>query len=87
MDEVAIRLCPQAWPIPGKASYSALYTTTRPPVPTSQEKAVGTPKAWGVTSKLRERRRAIMLSCAWNSSYANSGLSKILLFVRICLEA
>jgi hypothetical protein len=39
--DAAMRLCPQACPIPGSASYSALKITRRPPDPTSEEKAVG----------------------------------------------
>lgn len=42
---VAMRLCPQACPMPGRASYSALNATTRPPVPWeySISKAVSKP--------------------------------------------
>lgn len=48
MELVAMRLWPQAWPMPGNASYSALNATTRPPLPWAYviSKAVSTPYAF-----------------------------------------
>ena len=37
----AIMLCPQAWPTPGRASYSAQMTTVRSPSPITASTAVG----------------------------------------------
>ena len=38
-----IRLWPQAWPMPGRASYSHSTATRGPPEPTTASNAVGTP--------------------------------------------
>ena len=88
MELVAMRLCPQAWPIPGKASYSALKATTRPPPSLSPllpreyaiSKAVSTPYAfrwiWNRLGKTVSKK-AQMLSWASYSLKANSGFSQI----------
>ncbi len=46
----AMTLWPQAWPMPGRASYSQHTATTGPSVPASALKAVGNPKAPAATA-------------------------------------
>ena len=41
--EVAMMLCPQAWPTPGRASYSAQITTSGPVDPVRATNAVSSP--------------------------------------------
>ena len=41
--DAAITLWPQAWPIPGKASYSAQITTRSGPLPATARTAVASP--------------------------------------------
>ena len=49
--DAAMMLCPQAWPTPGRASYSAQMATTSGPDPISALKAVGRPATPVVTAK------------------------------------
>lgn len=90
MELVAMRLCPQAWPMPGNASYSALKATTRPPSPSSSQlllprvyvisNAVSTPYAfrwiWNRLGKTVSKKVQI-LSWASYSLKASSGFSQI----------
>jgi hypothetical protein len=63
-----------AWPISGRASYSAQNVTTRPPVPYSARKDVESPKAWVVTLMPFESKKDVMLSWALNSAKLSSAL-------------
>lgn len=68
---------PHAWPMPGRASYSALRMTSLPPEPDSAEKAVSRPKACGTTVWPSSVRSLTKASWALCSSYASSGFAWI----------
>lgn len=74
-DAAPFTLCPQAWPMPGRASYSAQNAMTRSPVPYVASTAVGRPPAPRVTSKPASSMRSAIRAAARCSSRAVSGSS------------
>ena len=73
--DAAMMLCPQAWPTPGRASYSAQMATTIGPDPWSALKAVGRPATPGVTANPPAVSASDVQAQAWSSSKAVSGWS------------
>ena len=71
----AMMLCPQAWPTPGRASYSAQTATTIGPDPSSALKAVGRPATPVVTANPPSASASDVQAQARSSSKAVSGWS------------
>src|SRR6185503_8345000 len=72
---VPMRLCPQAWPTPGSASYSPRIATTGAPAPNSAANSVSTPPAPRVTEAPSPINCSASALDANRSSYASSGRS------------
>src|SRR5712692_3724846 len=72
---VPMRLCPQAWPTPGSASYSPRIATVGFPVPNSAANAVSSPPAPRVTAAPSASSAAVSSCAAYLSSNASSGRS------------
>lgn len=71
--EAAIMLCPQAWPTPGKASYSAQIPTVSGPEPYSATNAVSSPPTPASTVNPASVSRSAQPVAARSSSNASSG--------------
>src|SRR5437016_1710046 len=71
--EAAITLCPQAWPMPGRASYSAHTATTIGPLPAVAIRAVGRSHDPRSTSKPPAASDSPTQAAARSSSKASSG--------------
>ena len=79
---VAIKLCPQAWPISGKASYShrtATFGLSAPLLWTSLGRARNAVSSLKLLSTLKPRssRNSVILLCAYFSSKHSSGWSQM----------
>ncbi|CAM5455167.1 hypothetical protein SCALM49S_05144 [Streptomyces californicus] len=68
-----MRLCPQAWPRPGRASYSQAMATVTGPEPMVARNAVSRPWAGAVTSKPCAARSPAHRAADLCSSKAVSG--------------
>src|SRR5437764_5253888 len=71
--EAAMTLCPQAWPVPGRASYSAHTPTTIGPPPAVAISAVGRSQTPLSTSKPPAASDSPTQAAARSSSKATSG--------------
>ncbi len=72
--DVAITLCPQAWPMPGSASYSHRIAMVGPsPVSMVPRNAVSTPPTPFSTLKPWRARKSLSHPHAWTSWYPSSG--------------
>lgn len=71
----AIRLCPQAWPSPGSASYSAMRPIVTGPLPASARNAVSKPKYRGSTLNPAVASTSPTHAAARCSSQAVSGFA------------
>src|SRR2546426_2846121 len=69
----AIRLCPQAWPMPGRQSYSAHRARWSGPEPPRATNAVGRPPTPRSTAKPAASRASAHHAAARSSSKASSG--------------
>ncbi len=74
----AITLCPQAWPIAGRASYSAHMATVSGPVPLVAENAVESPQIPRSTTKPKSVSAPAHQVDACSSSKPSSGWSWII---------
>src|SRR5581483_2742567 len=71
----AMTLCPQAWPTPGRASYSAQMATVSGPLPEVATNAVGSSQAPSSTVKPASARGSATQRDDCTSSHLISGLS------------
>src|SRR5918997_6492533 len=69
----AMMLCPQACPMPGRASYSHTTATVGPSAPAPASKAVSTPRAERVTARPSPSSTRVSSSWANRSSKLSSG--------------